>query len=192
MTPPANLALDTRDGLPDALRVLLADYPREAWQADPGFSDLIRFWLERHLMFRRILEVVDGEVTDTLDRAMDDQVFAAHLRRYAGFFIQELHTHHTIEDQHYFPKLKTMDDRIASGFDLLDKDHHDIDAHLNGFAEDTNALLAAIASTNDHRPTLDSFRATLIRTTRLLDRHLTDEEDLVVPVLLKYAPSGLV
>ena len=192
MVDPVHLALETRPGLPDALRVLLEDYPRKAWRSDPGFSDLIRFWMERHLMFRRLLEVVDGEAEDTLDGKMDKQVFAAHLTRYTSFFIQELHAHHTIEDHHYFPKLKAMDTRISAGFDLLDKDHQDIDGHLHGFGEDANAVLAAIAGAEDHRARLEAFQTRLTRTTRLLDRHLTDEEELVVPVLLKHAPSGLV
>ena len=30
-----DLPIETRPGLPDALRVLLRDYPREAWEQDP-------------------------------------------------------------------------------------------------------------------------------------------------------------
>ena len=33
------LDLETRSGLPEAMRILLAEYPREAWEADPNFSD---------------------------------------------------------------------------------------------------------------------------------------------------------
>ena len=39
----SDLDLSHRTALPDALRVLLAEYPREAWEADPTFSALIRF-----------------------------------------------------------------------------------------------------------------------------------------------------
>ena len=49
---PDDLALGVRAGLPDALRVLLADYPREGWESHPHFTGLVRFWLDRHLMFR--------------------------------------------------------------------------------------------------------------------------------------------
>ena len=187
-----DLTLEARAGLPEALRVLVADYPREAWDRDPGFSDLIRFWLERHVMFRRVLEVMRDEAEEAADNKIDLPKYAAHLARYAGFFTHELHMHHTIEDQHYFPKLMTMDERIGWGFDLLDKDHHALDGHLAGFTEDTNALLAAISERTDHRASLDRLIARLGRTETMLDRHLTDEEDLVVPVLLKHAPMGLV
>ena len=50
-TPP-DLALDARDGLPDALRVLVAAYPRAGWQGHGNFGGMVRFWLERHAMFR--------------------------------------------------------------------------------------------------------------------------------------------
>ena len=188
----ADLALDKRDGLPDALRVLLADYPRDAWASDPGFSELIRFWLDRHLMFRRILDIMQGEAEELLDNRMEIRKFGSHLSRYAGFFIQELHMHHTIEDQQYFPKLQVLDDRIGWGFDLLDKDHHAIDGHLQSFTEDANGVLVAISEGQDHRPAMDRLMSRLGQTEGMLNRHLTDEEELVVPVLLKHAPTGLI
>ena len=109
------LALISREKLPDALRVLLADYPRDAWQNDPGFDGLIRFWLDRHLMFRRLMAEM-GSVTDKLlDRKLTPHQFAANLSRYGGMFVNGLHEHHTIEDSVYFPKLMQKDKRISRG-----------------------------------------------------------------------------
>ena len=186
------LELETRAGLPDALRVLLEDYPREAWEADPNFSDLIRFWLDRHLMFRRLTAVMADEAEKSLDKAMDAPVFAAHLSRYASMFANELHGHHMIEDRHYFPHLKVLDGRLSHGFDVLDRDHHAIDGHLARFAGDANAALRAISSGAGQRDAVAGFRSGLIRLDGFLNRHLTDEEDLIVPVLLKFAPAGMV
>ncbi len=187
----SDLDLETRDGLPDALKVLLKDYPRELWEADPGFSDLVRFWLERHLMFRRVLDVVSTELEDVLDDKMETPTFAAHLSRYGSFFVQELHMHHTVEDHQYFPRLRMMDKRLEKGFNLLDRDHHAIDADLNAFSEDANAVLSGFQGADDIRPTLDRFARRLKGTHRLLDRHLVDEEELIVPVILKHLPSGI-
>ena len=186
------LELETRAGLPEALGVLLQDYPREAWDADPGFSQLIRFWLERHLMFRRLIEVLNAEAEQVLDATMEPRVFAAHLARYGHLLTGELHAHHSIEDAHYFPRLKVLDERVGWGFDILDRDHHAIDGHLAGFVEDANAVLRAISEGTKHRDALARHRGGVVRLGGFLDRHLTDEEELVVPVLLKYAPSGLV
>lgn len=187
-----DIALETRAGLPDALRVLLEDYPREAWEADPNFSGLIRFWLDRHLMFRRLVGTMIGETEQTLDGAMEDRRFGTHLSRYGSMLIGELHGHHSIEDTHFFPVMKTLDQRIATGFDILDRDHHAIDGHLSGFADAANAALRCIANGEPATDAVAAFLEDLQRIDRFLDRHLVDEEELVVPVLLKYAPAGLI
>ena len=179
-----DIALESRAGLPDALRVLLEDYPREAWEADPNFSGLIRFWLDRHLMFRRLVATMIGETEQRLDGAMEDRLFGAHLSRYGSMLVGELHGHHSIEDTHFFPIMKPLDQRVSTGFDILDRDHHEIHDSLSAFADTGNAALRAIAE--------GDFLKDLRRVERFLDRHLVDEEELVVPVLLKYAPAGLV
>lgn len=187
-----DLALETRTALPDALRVLLEQYPREAWAQDPNFSGLIRFWLDRHLMFRRLLASMLSETEQTLDGALEARVFGAHLSRYGSMFVGELHGHHSIEDQHYFPLLKSLDTRVSGGFDILDRDHHAIDGHLAEFAESANLALRGIAAGEASKDNVATFLDHLRSVNVFLDRHLVDEEELVVPVLLKYAPAGLV
>ncbi|NNE86603.1 MAG: hemerythrin domain-containing protein [Silicimonas sp.] len=186
-------ALENRQVLPDALRVLLQDYPRELWEDDPGFSQLIRFWLDRHLMFRRIMEALLETTAHVRDKSLDPQSFAHQLSRYGSMFVGELHAHHSVEDAHYFPVMKTLDSRITAGFDILDKDHHTIDARLQGFAEMANGVLRGMqadeaAAMAQLGPLADELKVL----EHFLDRHLTDEEELVVPVLLKYTPEGLV
>jgi hypothetical protein len=73
--------LDTRSGLPDALRVLLATHPRESWQADPGFHGLVRFWLERHMMFRQLMAHMSRETRAFLDGDRDPSGFAQGIGR---------------------------------------------------------------------------------------------------------------
>ena len=189
MTPPGRLALDTRAGLPDALRVLLEAYPRETWERDPGFSQLIRFWLDRHMMFRRISERLLSDAQARLDGASDTRAFAAGLSRLGSAFVGELHGHHHVEDAHYFPVLSRHDARLESGFALLDADHHALDGHLQAFVTAANAVLQA-PEAQRHDAT-GAFHAQLTSFAPLLERHLTDEEDLVVPVLLKYGDRGM-
>lgn len=187
---PGNWALDARDALPDALAVLLADYPRAGWEADPGFDGLVRFWLDRHLMFRRLLDMLRNEAEARVDRAMDPAHYAQRLGRLGGMFVQELHGHHMIEDHHYFPVLATRDARIERGFELLDADHHAIDALLNRFTESANGVLRAPDDAAGREATTEFLQA-VGRAETLLDRHLTDEEELIVPVILKYGTAGL-
>lgn len=187
----SDLDLSHRTALPDALRVLLAEYPREAWEADPNFSALIRFWLDRHQMFRALIEQMDKDVQEALDGNMEPGFYAQKLARFGGGFVNELHGHHQIEDMHYFPVLEKQDTRISSGFGILDKDHHQIDALLHGFADAANQLLGNPGTGSAFRDKSGAVKTELDRMAPMLDRHLVDEEELVVPVLLKFKPAGL-
>jgi iron-sulfur cluster repair protein YtfE (RIC family) len=178
-----SLDLATRQGLPDALRVLLERYPRAGWEAHPNFDGLTRFWLERHLMFRRLQSMLLETTETALDRNEDPRRIAANLHRLAGMFLNELHGHHTIEDMHYFPLLQRLEPRLEQGFALLDSDHHALDPLLHGLADKTNAVLQALPQANRE---MGALNVDLARFSRFLDRHLTDEEEIVVPVILEH------
>ena len=187
----APLTLDSRTGLPDALRVLLAEYPKQNWDQDPRFEGLLRFWLDRHLMFRKILKTMRDDTEKLLNKDLSAKFYAAHLSRYGGMFVQGLHEHHSIEDHHYFPKLIDLDARISQGFDILDADHHAIDDHLNRFVSGANAVLEYRDDATIMAPKADKLLMQLGNLERLLNRHLTDEEELVVPVVLKYGAPDI-
>ena len=186
-----DLALETRDGLPEALQVLLDSYPRTGWTRDPGFDGLIRFWLDRHMMFRRLMDEMQSNTDALLDRKREAGAFAQGVARYGGMFVNGLHEHHMIEDAHYFPRLVLKDPRIARGFEMLDADHHALDGHLNAFADDANATLRVRDDRDRLQDEAGRFRSSLGDMARLLDRHLTDEEDLIVPVILKFGSADL-
>ena len=183
-----DLDLGRRDGLPDALRVLVAELPRGTWEAHPNFSPLTRFWLDRHIMFRDTLERLRGGARGYLDGKISPERYGRETARMAQFFLQELHGHHSIEDHHYFPVLQGLDGRLERGFGLLDADHHALDGHLNGLADGTNAMLRGLGG-DDPRRAAGALEERLGAFHGFLDRHLTDEEDLVVPVILTYAPE---
>ncbi|MBQ2262519.1 MAG: hemerythrin domain-containing protein [Loktanella sp.] len=185
------LALTHRDHLPDALRVLLAEYPREGWERDPGFDGLIRFWLDRHLMFRRLMKEMSGATDLLLDRKMASDQFASTISRYGGMFVNGLHEHHTIEDSYYFPKLMHKDKRISKGFDILDADHHALDEFLASFVTSANGALQASVDRTKLQDAGGAFQAELTRLQKLLNRHLVDEEELIVPVILRYGSKEL-
>jgi len=185
------LALAKRDGLPDALRVLVAEYPRDGWTTDPGFDGLIRFWLDRHLMFRRLMVEMTQSTQAMLDDKLDPQRYLGVLSRYGGMFVNGLHEHHTIEDDHYFPKLAAMDTRIERGFAILDKDHHVLDAFLQKFVEGANAVLGTVDNKGRMQTAAGKLHTQLTDLERLLDRHLLDEEDLIVPVILRYGAPDM-
>lgn len=179
------LDIATRAGLPDELRVLAARYPRADWKGHANFSDLTAFWLDRHLMFRGILGRMQATARAHIDAPQPR--FGPEIARYTGFLLNQLHEHHGIEDHYYFPKLMRFDPRLARAFEMLDADHHALEGHIHGLAEATNAVLAEIrgGAAGAAGPLLarhDAFE-------RFLNRHLADEEEVIVPIILEYAPE---
>ena len=49
--------IQQREGLPDDMRILLRDYPREAWPDHPHFARSIQNWMGAHQMFRQLGEI---------------------------------------------------------------------------------------------------------------------------------------
>lgn len=184
-----SVAIETRSGLPDALRALVEQIPRDSWQTHPNFDQLVSFWLERHMMFRKLMALLQTDAQALIDNRLDQQNYANRLGRFGGMFVNELHGHHTIEDRHYFPVLAQAEPDFARGFDILDKDHHAIDATLNRFVEQANAALQSGRDPARFREATGRLSDDMVAMARLLDRHLEDEEELVAPVLLKHGPG---
>ncbi len=182
--------LPERDGLPEHLKVLLDNYPREGWSKHRNFSELTKFWLNRHIMFRKALETLRSEGDHFLDGTRDPQHYAALITKVGGFFINELHLHHHMEDQHYFPLLIRQDARLSDGFELLDSDHHQLTELLEGMAKSGGDLVNKIRSKSEASMfAADNLQKILRRFDRFMDRHLTDEEELIVPIILEYNPQ---
>ncbi|UWQ21810.1 hemerythrin domain-containing protein [Jannaschia sp. W003] len=180
---PDPLALERRAGLPDTLRALVEEIPRETWEAHPEFGALTRFWLERHLRFRRMLAMLGSDLAEREAGRLAPEVHASRLARVGSLFLQELHGHHSVEDEVYFPKLAAHAPTLERGFALLDADHHRLHEELERFAADANVLLGG----GEAGPMADTVR----RMEGFLDRHLTDEEELVVPVILRVGEARL-
>ena len=176
MTLDPEWALGRRARLPDALRVLAEAYPRGQWEAHGNFGEMVQFWMQRHAMFRDLVGVLRSDAETVADGAMDMNAYAPRLSRYGGMFLNELHMHHNVEDQHYFPQLIQLDARLEQGFELLEADHDAIDPMLHQLAEAANAVLQG--------GEIGALHERIVGFGDLLERHLTDEEEIVVPVIL--------
>lgn len=178
------LPLETRERLPDALRVLVEKYPRDIWEGHENFDGLVKFWLERHMMFRKLLGLMKTDIEQFCANSLESTVFRQRIARLGNMFVGELHMHHNVEDHQYFPILKRQEPRLERGFEILDHDHHAIDGHLELFTNNANAVLEASEKTMTERS--ENLHEQLIMIEGFLNRHLTDEEELVVPIVLKY------
>jgi iron-sulfur cluster repair protein YtfE (RIC family) len=186
------LALARRSGWPDDLRVLVARYPREEWEAHANLGEMARFWLSRHAMFRELavmIEEIGGQFrAGTLSPAEFPRQFVPRLQ----FLLSQLDVHHQIEDQHFFPIFRAADDRLVRGFDILEEDHHAIHADMAATAETANALLRVLQGDADAlRRCGDDYAAASGALIKGLVRHLDDEEDLIVPLILDRGEDAL-
>ncbi len=183
--PGGDTGLATRPGLPEDLRYLLGAYPRRIWGDHPNFGPVTRFYLDRHAMFREAMSVMQRLTDEALDGARPPEAWSHDFGRIAGFFLNQLHEHHHIEDIHYFPALVRMEPGLKRGSDILDifgsTIHDALDRFQDGAAEALRALQAAPA--DPKRPMAD-IGGELTRMDRLLVRHLFDEEELVIPTML--------
>ena len=190
MTETAPLDLTARAGLPDALRALVEEFPRAGWSEAGPFRDLILFWLDKHMAFRRLVARLEADGRAALDGA-DPMAFRHALARNGSMLVNELHGHHTIEDAHYFPVLERTDPVFARGLAILDADHHALDGLLHELTGAANAVLRAPGEGAAFRDHVGALQGVLGRSGPMLLRHFEDEEDLVVPTLLKHEPAAL-
>jgi hypothetical protein len=174
-----------RAGLPDDLRVLYAKYPREDWNSVHTLGQLGGFWIQRHDMFRELgVALVDG-----IDRLREGEVAAEPFARWfaprLNHFLGDLEGHHQVEDYQYFPLFAAADARLAPGFELLEEDHHVIHTLLERNAEAANAFYQDLMSGSERMPfSRDAYAAEAGSLLKGLMRHLEDEEDLLIPLLL--------
>ncbi|KQI67909.1 cation-binding protein [Loktanella sp. 3ANDIMAR09] len=177
--------------MPAEMQTLLARDPRDSWEAHPGFREKTMHWLGAHQMFRRVAERIrlDTEAVLAKDVSLDD--YAGRLSYYGGNLVGNLHGHHGWEDRSYFPELAAADPRFAAGLDVLEQDHADLDRVLDEFTRQANRVIKLSA--------LDEAQArdeagVVHDTSRVIEaflkRHLTDEEDLAVPIILHHRLRG--
>jgi len=177
--------LETRSGLPAELRLLVEKYPRQVWTQQLDIGGTGAFWLQHHAMLRQMGGLLTGIISDYREGRSTALDFAQRFAPRLQAFLGDLNGHHQVEDAHYFPLFAQVEPRLKRGFDILDADHHLIHEALERNAEAANAFLRVLHGSNsDHRRGADVYASENERLVRLLARHLDDEEDLVIPLLL--------
>lgn len=176
--------LDDRHPWPAELRYLLERHPRGTWAA--GRSPSVEFWLEVHAHFRYDCTALEDAHVDLKMGKLAVPRFAVAAGQRLRSLVGGLHGHHQIEDYQYFPAFRLREPRLAVGFDTLERDHehlHGDIARALGALRELNAAAQAPESATTELAAL-RFGDAASRLCRRLRRHLDDEEDLVVPLLL--------
>lgn len=190
------LLLPDRAGLPDSHSPLRAEYPQAGWRGHVNYGQLADFWLGVHATLRHEAAAVSAILADPAFAAgapdMPRDAFAARFVPALNGLLQHLDGHHRVEDSVYFPRFRALDPRVAAGFDVLEHDHDLIHQQIVGTVASARALLAALPAGGD---TLlrahDAHAADAALLRHLLERHLADEEEIVIPTILAHGERAV-
>jgi Hemerythrin HHE cation binding domain len=173
-----------RQRLSDNLRQLLLAIPKEEWQGHPNYWRGADFWQGVHRAilsesgtFAAGLRQLSELPKDELERGL----LLNEIRYLGRHLLGHAHAHHHVEDDQYFPRFKRAYPRLARPIDLLDGDHRALEENLAAVEGHLRALNNEMADRDAIGRALDDARAL----DRLLNRHIADEEDIVIPVLLQ-------
>ncbi|WP_298212231.1 hemerythrin domain-containing protein [Acidovorax sp.] len=174
-------ANDTPRLAPDLL-YLLEQLPRERWPAEAAHGTA-GVWLSMHASLRHGQQRLETLAQRWLSKDTDWVGFRQEAVPLLDAHLGHLHGHHRLEDQHYFPVMRHAEPRLATGFDLLDSDHQAIDQSVQAL----HRLQLQLVRANPAEAAAWQCAHDLVRELpvcgRLLNRHLADEEDLVIPLL---------
>ncbi len=175
-----------RAPLGEELRFLARLHPRATWASHARLGELARYWLQRHAAFRELDEIIRTGSEAALAQPIEAAALKPWLAHHLQAFLWQLEGHHRVEDLHYFPVFRRLEPRLAAGFELLEGDHETLHTALGGIVTVANRVLAHEGTDPaDLRAELARFRDAQVALGRQLRRHLDDEEDLVVPLLLE-------
>ena len=179
------------DDMPEEMRILLNDYPRDSWEEHAGFRDKTRQWLGAHQMFRRLGSMVRKEAESYLEGNREAEDYVNQLVYQGSALVGNLHGHHGWEDHSYFPELSAADSRFDAGLEILEKDHADLNAVLDSFTDTANRAIALIQlDDRQSRTEVGKLHTTAQTIEAFLQRHLSDEEELAVPIILHHRLRG--
>ena len=185
-------AAGPRPPLNEELRFLARQYPRESWPGHANLGALARFWLQRHAAFRELDQIIRSGTQDALDQRHDPARLRPWLGRHLQVLLWQLEEHHQVEDLHYFPVFRRIEPRLAPGFEVLERDHETLHETLSVLVERANQVLAPdngdAAAFRGH---LERYLEVQRHLGQGLLRHLEDEEDLVIPLLLARGEGAL-
>jgi iron-sulfur cluster repair protein YtfE (RIC family) len=179
--------IDTRTGWPEELCALLNRFPRDRWRSNG--NSMTEFWLDKHDYFRNQASAMSAMATEFRNDKVEAAQFAAWLAPRLQAFLASLHGHHQIEDYHYFPAFREAQSSLAPGFDVLASDHELMHRSIAEIVEKTNAFLTSLSDESANAKDVQKRAAEqYIETSELtfsrLVRHLSDEEDLIIPIML--------
>ena len=153
--------------------------PPEQWFA-ADYAYKTSGWLKVHTNIRKRQRILTQISEAYIDGEFDWAEYRSQILKRINMHILKLHQHHGVEDDGFFPEFIRMYPQLAPAFEILGHDHEYLNALLDKLQIQNDALAK---SEGEDKALAEQLHETLVKVTDLLQQHLTDEEDLVIPIL---------
>ncbi|MEL7527143.1 MAG: hemerythrin domain-containing protein [Pseudomonadota bacterium] len=190
--PSREFLLDFRQGLPREW-LLFQDISRGDWLTHENYGPVSELWLNRHDGFRNMGNILITLLKQYRENQLGAERFAAMLAPQLQRFLSELHSHNMVEDQQYFPALLKVEPDLLQGMELLESDHAQLHQRMEAVVQNAAQLFTAIRNGDQDaiQAAADTYERASTAMLMGLKRHLTDEEDLIMPVILGRGEAGI-
>ncbi len=153
--------------------------PPDQWfSADYAYK--ISGWLKVHTNIRKRQRILTQISEGYQSGEYDWSAYRSQLLKRINMHVLKLHQHHGVKDEGFFPEFIRMYPQLQAGFEILGRDHVRLDALLDKLQVQNDTLAR---SEVEDKMLAEQLHQTLVDATDLLSQHLTDEEDLVIPIL---------
>ncbi|WP_019026848.1 hemerythrin domain-containing protein [Colwellia piezophila] len=179
--------VDLRKGLPAAIKSQLLPLAREQWSQHARYGGKASFFIQYHgdllataaYLKQLLATLLDGSQTLFTWQQLKDPLSAAQ------YLVDRAHNHHQIEEQVYFPKFREIMPQLSKGIDLLDKDHQSLDLALDDLSNMVMSITMGM-NTSDviNKQQVKLLTDSILHLQRILQRHLYDEEEVIIPIFL--------
>ena len=137
-------------------------------------------WLKVHTNIRKrqriLMQISDAYISGEFDWSE----YRSQILKRINMHVLKLHQHHGVEDEGFFPEFVSMYPKLAPAFEILGHDHEYLNELLDKLQIQNDQLAR---SEVEDKALAEELHKTLVAVTDLLQQHLTDEEDLVIPIL---------
>ena len=137
-------------------------------------------WLKVHTNIRKRQRILVQISEAYISGEFDWSEYRSQILKRINMHVLKLHQHHEVEDDGFFPEFVSMYPKLAPAFEILGHDH----GYLNGLLDKLQIQNDQLARSEiEDKALAEELHKTLVAVTDLLQQHLTDEEDLVIPIL---------
>lgn len=137
-------------------------------------------WLKVHTNIRKrqriLVQISDAYISGEFDWSE----YRSQILKRINMHVLKLYQHHGVEDDGFFPEFVSMYPKLASAFEILGHDHEYLNELLDKLQIQNDQLAR---SEVEDKALAEELHDTLVKVTDLLQQHLTDQEDLVIPIL---------